>query len=57
MENLDKKKYYKTWYEDNKNRHNKYMSQLITCSKCGSKVLRSNMTGHKKTLKHINYKS
>lgn len=52
-ENGDKK-YYKDWYEKNKDKHLEYCREKIKCD-CGLMVRRSNMTSHKKTQKHIEY--
>lgn len=43
--------YNKQWYEKNKEKHKKYVSEKIKCE-CGRSISRSRMSAHLKTTYH-----
>ncbi len=48
------KDYYKSWYQNNKEEHLKYLAEKITCDICNCEITRGRKNGHNKSQKHLN---
>ncbi len=52
MNTLDKKEYNKVYYEKNKEKQLKYLTEKVNCDICNLSISRTNMNAHKKSKKH-----
>ncbi len=53
MSSTSDSEYYKEWYLKNKDKHNKYMLESISCQVCNTEIKRCSVTKHNKTKKHL----
>jgi hypothetical protein len=47
------KEYYRTWYQNNKEEHLKYLAEKIACEICNCEISRGKKIAHNKTKKHL----